>query len=43
MLHQMCLACLVYQSILKFPGELALLGAWVVVTTAVALRVFKFT
>ena len=31
------------RSILEFPGELALLGAWIVVTTAVALRVFKFT
>ena len=31
------------QSILEFPGELALLGAWIVVTTGVALRVFKFT
>ena len=31
------------QSLLEFPGELALLGAWIVVTTGVALRVFKFT
>ena len=31
------------QSILEFPGELALLAAWIVVTTGVALRVFKFT
>ena len=31
------------QSILAFPGELALLGGWIVVTTAIALRVFKFT
>ena len=31
------------QSILEFPGELALLGAWIVVTTGVALRVLKFT
>ena len=31
------------QSLLEFPGELALLGVWIVVTTGVALRVFKFT
>ena len=27
------------QSILDFPGELALLGIWIAVTTAIALRV----
>lgn len=30
-------------SVLDFPGELALLGVWVAVTSAIALRVLRFT